>query len=87
MCVIARPTVELLDDVVGDEEEGGAGVEDGGVAGALLLRPPERPRQRIDLPEALRAVWETERVRGPLLVDTCGTALTCQRRCTSEGWR
>ena len=56
MCVIARPTVELLDDVVGDEEEGGAGVEDGGVARALLLRPAERPRQRVDLPEALRAI-------------------------------
>ena len=56
MCATGRRTVDLLDDVVGDEEEGGAGVEDGGVARALLLRPAERPRQRVDLPEALGAV-------------------------------
>ena len=49
-------TVDLVDDVVRDEEESGASVEDGGVARALLLGATEGPRGRWDLPEALRTV-------------------------------
>ena len=52
----ARRLLVLVESVRGEEEEGGAGVEDGGVSGTLLLLPAKRPRQRVDLPEALGAI-------------------------------
>ena len=52
-----RPlTVNFVDNVVGHEAEGGAGVEDGGVPAALLGLAVERPSRRLHLPEALGAV-------------------------------
>ena len=50
------PTVDLVDNVVRHEAEGGAGVEDGGVPAALLGLAVEGPSRRLHLPEALGAV-------------------------------
>ena len=43
-----------------EEGERGAGVEDGGVAGAPLALPVQRPRGRRHLPEALRATRSSQ---------------------------
>ena len=55
-------TVDLVDDVVGDEEERGAGVEDGGVAEPGLGGAVEGPGGGLDLPEALGAAQEGVRM-------------------------
>lgn len=49
-------TVNRIDNVVGDKEEGGTGVKDCGVTRALLGFTVERPTGRLDLPESLGAV-------------------------------
>ena len=48
--------VERIDDVVRNEEKGGAGVEDGRVSRTLLRLAVQRPASGRDLPESLRAV-------------------------------